>query len=401
MDKNFNIIVQPGRRLNLSKKNSKSIFSRPKGKDGQINKASGLGAPPKTNSKFFSPRPVKREEIYVFSNQLAVLLESGVPMIAALSILSQQTEDARFRKVIEQLQEDINAGATVTKALSNFPDIFPHLFISLVRAAEVGGQLPQILKLISHYLQEQDKLDKKLKSAIIYPKFVFGFFLVVLMGILFGLVPKFEETFKSFGSELPAPTQLLLDFSRLIIDNLVFEILGIVALFISYKRFKKTAAGILFFDKMKLKIPVLGDLTMKASLSKFCRTLKILMQSGVPMVESLDIAGETAENIWFTKALKNIKQGVIEGQSLSKEMNRFAIFPPMVVKMIATGEESGAMEKMLKNVSELYDTHVESKISGLATIIEPVLMIGIGIIVVIVILALYLPIFNMGNLNFN
>jgi len=401
MDKNFNIIVQPGRRLNLSKKNSKSIFSRPKGKDGQINKASGLGAPPKTNSKFFSPRPVKREEIYVFSNQLAVLLESGVPMIAALSILSQQTEDARFRKVIEQLQEDINAGATVTKALSNFPDIFPHLFISLVRAAEVGGQLPQILKLISHYLQEQDKLDKKLKSAIIYPKFVFGFFLVVLMGILFGLVPKFEETFKSFGSELPAPTQLLLDFSRLIIDNLVFEILGIVALFISYKRFKQTAAGILFFDKMKLKIPVLGDLTMKASLSKFCRTLKILMQSGVPMVESLDIAGETAENIWFTKALKNIKQGVIEGQSLSKEMNRFAIFPPMVVKMIATGEESGAMEKMLKNVSELYDTHVESKISGLATIIEPVLMIGIGIIVVIVILALYLPIFNMGNLNFN
>ena len=401
MDKNFNIIVQPGRRLNLSKKNSKSIFSRPKGKDGQINKASGLGAPPKTNSKFFSPRPVKREEIYVFSNQLAVLLESGVPMIAALSILSQQTEDARFRKVIEQLQEDINAGATVTKALSNFPDIFPHLFISLVRAAEVGGQLPQILKLISHYLQEQDKLDKKLKSAIIYPKFVFGFFLVVLMGILFGLVPKFEETFKSFGSELPAPTQLLLDFSRFVSDNLVFGILGIVAFIISYKRFKKTDAGRLFFDKLKLKIPVVGDLTQKAALSKFCRTLKILMQSGVPLVESLDIAGETAENVLFTKALKNIKQGVIGGESLSKQMNQFAIFPPMVVKMIATGEESGSLEKMLKSISELYDTHVDSKIAGLTTIIEPVLMIGIGLIVVIVIFALYLPIFNMGNLNFN
>jgi len=401
MDKNSNIIVQSGSRLNLSKKNSKSIFSRPKAKDGQLNKASGLSALLKRSSKLISGKPVKREEVYVFANQLAVLLDAGVSMLAALSILYQQTQDARFRKVIAHLQVEINAGATVTKAFSSLPDIFPHLFVSLIRAAEVGGQLPQILRLVSHYLQEQDKVDKKLKSAIVYPKFVFGFFMVVLIGILFGLVPKFEETFKSFGSELPAPTQLLLDFSRFVSDNLVFGILGIVAFIISYKRFKKTDAGRLFFDKLKLKIPVVGDLTQKAALSKFCRTLKILMQSGVPLVESLDIAGETAENVLFTNALKNIKQGVIGGQSLSKQMSQFAIFPAMVVKMIATGEESGSLEKMLKSISELYDTHVDTKIAGLTTIIEPVLMIGIGIIVVIVILALYLPIFNMGSLNFN
>ncbi len=400
MDKNSNFIVQPGRRLNLSKENSKSIFSGPKGKDGQLNKASGLSALLKISSKLISPKPVKREEVYVFANQLAVLLDAGVSMLSALSILSQQTQDARFRKVIDQLQEDINAGATVTKAFSSFPNIFPQLFVSLIRAAEVGGQLPQILRLVSQYLQQQDKVDKKLKSAIVYPKFVFGFFMVVLMGILFGLVPKFEETFKTFGSELPAPTQLLLDFSRFALDNLVFGILGIVAFSISYKRFKQTDAGRLFFDKMKLRIPLFGDLTQKASLSKFCRTLKILMQSGVPLVESLDIAGETTENVLFTNALKNIRQGVIGGQSLSKQMNQFAIFPEMVVKMIATGEESGSLEKMLKSVSELYDTHVDTKIAGLSTIIEPVLMIGIGIIVVIVILALYLPIFNIGNLNF-
>ncbi len=387
--------------MNLSKKNSKSIFSRPKAKDGQLNKASGLSALLKRNSKLISGKPVKREEVYVFANQLAVLLDAGVSMLSALSILYQQTQDARFRKVIAHLQEEINAGATVTKAFSSLPNIFPQLFVSLIRAAEVGGQLPQILRLVSHYLQEQDKVDKKLKSAIVYPKFVFGFFMVVLMGILFGLVPKFEETFKSFGSELPAPTQLLLDFSRFAFDNLVFGILGIVASFISYKRFKKTDAGRLFFDKIKLRIPVVGDLTQKAALSKFCRTLKILMQSGVPLVESLEIAGETTENILFTNALKNIKQGVIGGQSLSKKMNEFAIFPAMVVKMIATGEESGSLGKMLKSISELYDTHVETKIAGLTTIIEPALMIGIGIVVVIVILALYLPIFNMGNLDFN
>ena len=401
MDKNSNIIVQPGNRLNLSKKNSKSIFSRPKAKDGQLNKASGLSALLKRSSKLISGKPVKREEVYVFANQLAVLLDAGVSMLAALSILYQQTQDARFREVIAHLQQEINAGGTVTKAFSSLPNIFPHLFVSLIRAAEVGGQLPQILRLVSHYLQEQDKVDKKLKSAIVYPKFVFGFFMVVLIGILFGLVPKFEETFKSFGSELPAPTQLLLDFSRFVSDNLVFGILGIVAFIISYKRFKKTDAGRFFFDKLKLKIPVVGDLTQKAALSKFCRTLKILMQSGVPLVESLDIAGETAENVLFTKALKNIKQGVIGGESLSKQMNQFAIFPPMVVKMIATGEESGSLEKMLKSISELYDTHVDTKIAGLTSIIEPVLMIGIGLIVVIVIFALYLPIFNMGNLNFN
>jgi len=387
--------------LNLSKKNSKSIFSRPKAKEGQLNKASGLSALLKRSSKFISGKPVKREEVYVFANQLAVLLDAGVSMLAALSILYQQTQDARFRKVIAHLQQEINAGATVTKAFSSLPNIFPHLFVSLIRAAEVGGQLPQILRLVSHYLQEQDKVDKKLKSAIVYPKFVFGFFMVVLIGILFGLVPKFEETFKSFGSELPAPTQLLLDFSRFASDNLIFGILGVVAFIISYKRFKKTDAGRLFFDKMKLRIPVVGDLTQKAALSKFCQTLKILMQSGVPLVESLDIAGETAENVLFTNALKNIKQGVIGGQSLSKEMSQFAIFPAMVVKMIATGEESGSLEKMLKSISELYDTHVDTKIAGLTSIIEPVLMIGIGLIVVIVIFALYLPIFNMGNLNFN
>jgi len=401
MDKNSNFNVQPGRRLNLSKENSKSIFSRPKGTDGQLNKASGLSAFVKTNSKFISTKPVRREEVYVFANQLAVLLDAGLSMLAALSILYQQTEDARFRKVIAHIQEDINAGATVTKAFSSLPDVFPQLFVSMIRAAQVGGQLPQILRLVSHYLQEQDEVDKKLKSAIVYPKFVFIFFMLVLMGILFGLVPKFEETFKSFGSELPAPTQLLLDFSRFAFDNLVFGIVGIVASFISYKRFKKTDAGRLFFAKVKLRIPVVGDLTQKSSLSKFCRTLKILMQSGVPLVESLEIAGETAENILFTNALKNIKQGVIGGQSLSKKMNEFAIFPAMVVKMIATGEESGSLGKMLKSISELYDTHVDTKIAGLTTIIEPALMIGIGIIVVIVILALYLPIFNMGSLDFN
>ncbi len=387
--------------MNLIKENSNSIFSRVTDKDpGQLNKTSGLRALLEINSKLISPKPVKREEVYIFANQLAVLLDSGVPMLSALSILSQQTRDGRFRKVIEQLQEDINAGATVTKALSKFPDIFPNLFVSMVRAAELGGQLPQILKLVSHYLQEQDKLDKKLKAAIVYPRFVFIFFILLLMGIVFGLVPKFEETFKTFGSELPAATQLLLDFSRFAIDNFVFGILGFVAIFISYKHFKRTKTGILFFDKLKLRIPVVGDLTIKASLSKFCRTLKILMQSGVPLVESLDIAGETAENILFTNALRNIKQGVVEGQSLSKKMNQFALFPPMVVKMIATGEEAGSLELMLKNISELYDTHVESKISGLATIIEPALMIGLGIVAVIVILALYMPIFQMGDLNF-
>ena len=287
--KNSNIVVQLGGRLNLVKENSKSIFSGPRVKDaGQLNKNRGFSALLKTNSKLFSPKPVKREEVYLFANQLAVLLDSGVPILSSLSILSEQTEDAQFRKGIEQIQEDINTGKTLAKSFSKFPRIFPQLFISMVRAAEVGGQLPQILKLVSHYLQEQDKLDKKLKAAIVYPKFVFIFFMVLLVGILFFLVPNFEETFNTLGSELPAPTQLLLDFSRFVLHNLVYEILGIVAFSICYKRFKRTDAGVLFLDKLKLRIPVLGDLTLKASLSKFFRTLKILLQSGVPLIDSPD-----------------------------------------------------------------------------------------------------------------
>lgn len=394
--KNSNIIVHTGKKLKLEAGDSKPLLPRLKAKTSSARSAT-------SNPAFFSlrsQRKVKREEIFTFANQLAVLLESGIPMLSSLEVLYQQTQDLQFGSIIKQIREDINAGTNLTQALSKFPKVFPKLFISMVRAAELGGQLPQILKLVSHYLQEQDKLDKKIKSAIVYPRFVFIFFIILLAGIIFGLVPKFEETFENFGSKLPIPTQMLLDFSRFALDNIFIEIFAIAALFILYVRFKRTEKGEFFIDKLKLQAPVFGDLILKSSLSKFCRTLKILMQSGITLVESLDVAGETAENVLFTKVLKNIKQGIVAGDSLSKKLGQFTLFPPMLVMMVATGEESGSLEKMLKNVSELYDTHVDSKISGITSIIEPALMIALGAVAIIVILALYLPIFNIGNLNF-
>ena len=342
-------------------------------------------------------KKIKAEEIYSFANQLSMLLEAGVPLINSLAILSQQTENASFKRVIERVTDDINKGSNFTQAFAQHPKTFPTLFVAMMRAAEKGGEMVAVLKQLSVYMEQQHKLNEKIKAATVYPKFVFFFFTFVLMGIVFGLVPKFQDIFADFGAELPMPTQILMDISEFAKDNLLFEALAIGALVILFKKFKKTRQGELVLDKIKLMLPVVGDLVSKTALSRFSRTLSILIRSGVSLVDALDISSATTQNVHFVNALRNIKSGVISGESLSKMLSQHAVFPIMVVSMISTGEQSGSLDKMLSSISNLYDTHVDSKISGLSSIIEPVLMVGLGILALVVIIALYLPIFFMGE----
>lgn len=399
--KNTNIIIASGKRPGTVRKDTIISFplKQDKHRKNKIAKDKKLSFRASINSKrkINIKKKVKLEELYIFAGQLSTLLDAGVPLILCLNILTQQTEDKHFKFIIERIIEDITAGTTLTLALSKYPNIFSPLYISMIRAGEKSGKMVQILKQLSVYLQEQDKLAKKLKAAIVYPRFVFFFFLFVLLAIIFGLVPKFKSIFESFNAQLPWPTQILLNISQFAKDHLIVEILIIVSLVFLLKHYKKTKAGRYYWDRLKLKIPMMGDLVLKSALSKFCRTLSILIQSGVSMVESLEIAGETAQNILFTEALKNIKRGVIEGASLHNKLNQNTIFPPLVVKMVSVGEESGALDKMLIKISEIYDAHVDSKISGLSSVIEPVLMAGLGAVALIVIIALYLPIFKMSS----
>ena len=340
------------------------------------------------------------EEIYTFASQLAILLESGVPLVNSLSILSQQTQKPGFHLIIDEVIANISAGISFAAALARYDQVFPKLFVSLVMSAEKTGNLPEALTQVATYLKEQDKLDKKLKSAVVYPKFVFAFFSIILAAILFFLLPKFKDTFASLGAELPAATRYLMAFSDFAIANIIPECIFLIAVFLSLKFLKGTERGTFIFAKAQLKLPLIGDLIHKTSLSRLCRTLRILLKSGVGLVDALDLAANTAQSVVFKNVLFEIKKGVIEGNALADVLATHEIFPKLVVTMISTGEQSGSIEIMLNNISELYDTNVDSKINGLTSILEPALMVGLGLIAVVVILALYLPIFNLGNLNF-
>lgn len=344
-----------------------------------------------------SKTKIKLEEIYVFANQFSTLLDAGVPLITSLSILVQQTENEDFKIIIEKNVQDINEGATLSQSISKYPNVFSNLFVSMVRAAEKGGNMAQVLKQLSHYLREQYELERRIKAAIVYPKFVFFFFVFVLLAIVFGLVPKFKSIFESFNAQLPLPTQILLNISEFAKSHLISEIVIIIFVVFLFKHYKKTKSGRYFMDKMILKIPLVGDLIVKSSLSKFCRTLSVLMQSGASLADSLDIAGNTTQNILFNQAFQNVKKGIMEGRSIQRNLSENPIFPPLMVKMVSVGEESGNLDKMLNKISEMYDAHVDSKISGLSSIIEPALMVGLGATALVVIIALYLPIFKISG----
>jgi len=390
-----NVIIFPGEKLKVKRQ---AVFHfRRHGKDQETSDTQTPTLRP-AHFSFLRKKKVKLEGIYTFANQLSVLLESGVPLLSALSILEEQSGNAFFKTVIFEVKENIRKGGTLHQSFAHYPNIFPGLMVSMVKAAEIGGNLPDILRQTAGYLEEQDKLNKKLKAAIVYPKFVFYFFIVLLAGIIFFLIPNFKETFADFGMQLPAPTQMLVNGSQFLMDHFIVESLLILAGFITLKKLKQTEQGLYIIDKIKLTFPIVGNIVHKSTLSKFCRTLKILVRSGVSLVDSLAIAAETAQNKLFSLAISAVKINVIEGTALSNALERQAIFPQMVVKMIATGEEAGSLEKMLKNISDLYDTDVNSKIIALTSIIEPIMMVVLGILTVLVIIALYLPIFNMSNI---
>ncbi|MFQ5707756.1 MAG: type II secretion system F family protein [bacterium] len=328
---------------------------------------------------------------------MSTLLDAGVPVLSCLNLMAQQSEDSEFKRVLERIVKDVNAGVTLSIAFAKFPDIFSSLFLAMVRMAEEVGNLAQVLNQLSIYLKEQDQLKKKIKAAITYPRFVLGFFLLVLLAIIFGLIPKFKEIFESFDAELPVPTQMLLNVSNFAKDHLFAELLLLAGVVFLFKQYQKSPSGRYFLDRMKLSLPVVGELFSKSALAKFCRTLSVLLQSGVSFVESLEIAGDTTQNVLFQDALREVKQGIIEGTSLKQQLSKYPVFPPLMVKMVSVGEESGSLDKMLSKISEMYDAHVDSKISGLSSIIEPALMIGLGAVALVVIIALYLPIFKMST----
>ena len=340
---------------------------------------------------------VKGDDVIIFFRELSTMIDAGIQLVDALDILEDQIEKHTFKGIIRTMTTDIQGGMTFSTALERHPKTFPPLAVAMSKAAESGGGLPPLLAQLSDYLEEEDQIKKQIKSATAYPKFAFLFFGAVVSSVIFSLMPKFKDIFSSLGNELPKPTQLLLDVSDTIKQYGFYELTVLILLIILYRLMLKTHRGRFFIDRMKLSIPIFGKLMLKSMISRFCKTLKTLILSRVAIIEALKIAGETADNIVVHEAIERVRTGVIEGARISDMLIEQQLFPKIVIKMVAVGEESGALDKMLGKISEFYDRQFSSTISSLTSIIEPAMMVVLGVLALMIVIALYLPIFQMSG----
>jgi len=339
---------------------------------------------------------VNSQDIPVFTRQFATMINAGLPLIKCLSILSQQTESASLADIIVDCQKEVEAGRSLSEALSKHPEAFNSLYVSMVKAGELGGMLDDVLLRVANQLEREQEIRAKIKSAMTYPIAVMGITLMLLAVMIIFVVPKFAAMFKSLGGRLPTFTQLLVNVSHFIggWGGLICVAL-IIGFIVLYRRYKATDSGRLNIDRMKLKLPVVGVLFHKTAMSKFSRTLGTLLSSGVPILGALEITGETTGNAVITKALEQVRSSVKEGETIARPLEEAAVFPPMVTQMISIGEETGALDVMLSKVSEFYDSEVNSAVDSLTSLLEPILILFLGGSVGVIVIALYLPIFRV------
>jgi type IV pilus assembly protein PilC len=345
------------------------------------------------------PQRVKLRDLAVFARQFSTMINSGLSLLRTLNILSDQTENPLLGKTIGLVRDDVERGSSLSAAMSKHPKVFNNLFVAMVRAGETGGQLDTVLNRVADGLESDYKLRQKVKSAMTYPVVV-AFIAVALVGVmLLFVVPTFANMFEGLGGELPLPTKILLSISQKSKFLFPLFLIGSIGGFFGYKKVRAENADMrLRFDKLKLKVPIFGELFKKVALSRFARTLALLLRAGVPVLQALDIVGESTGNEVLARAAGDVKESVRQGESMASPLQRHNVFPPMVVQMIAVGEDTGALDSMLDKVSDFYDQEVESTTESLTSLIEPVMIGILGAIVGSMIIALYMPMFSIFDL---
>jgi type IV pilus assembly protein PilC len=345
------------------------------------------------------PKKVKLKDLAVFARQFATMINAGLSLLRTINILADQTENPKLKEAIRDMRDDVERGSSLSAAMSKHPKIFSGLFVAMVRAGETGGQLDTVLTRIADNYEADYKLRQKVKAAMTYPVVVAGIAVLLVTVMLLFIVPTFAEMFEGLGGELPLPTKILLKLSQAakwLVPLLV--VLGIAGS-IAYKRLRKANADFrLRADKLKLRIPIFGDLFQKIALSRFSRTLALLLRAGVPVLQALDIVAETTGNEVLTRATHDVKDSVRSGETMAGPLERHGVFPPMVVQMISVGEDTGAIDAMLDKVSDFYDQEVESTTESLTSLIEPIMIAVLGGIVGAMIIALYMPMFKIFEL---
>ncbi|HEX2896815.1 MAG TPA: type II secretion system F family protein [candidate division Zixibacteria bacterium] len=338
---------------------------------------------------------IKRIDISRFTRQFATMIGAGLPMVQCLEILASQTESKELAKVIFSVKEAVQGGATLADGLSRHPKIFDQLYTNMVQAGEIGGALDAILIRLALYREKADRLIRKVKGAMVYPTVI----VIVAVGVTFGMltfiVPVFAKMFSGLNAELPMPTQYVLAISNFLKSNLLYLVLGLIAIVGVTLWWKKTPNGAMTFDQTMLKTPIFGTLIRKSAVARFTRTLGTLLASGVSIIEAMEITAKTAGNLVIARAINRSVLAIAEGDTITGPLRDSGVFPPMVTQMISVGEKTGGLDEMLNKIADFYDEEVDEAVTALTSIIEPVIIVFMGVVIGGILIAMYLPMFDI------
>jgi len=351
-----------------------------------------------TSVESVKEKKVKPEDLVIFSRQFATMIEAGIVIVHALQILEGQTKNKVLAVVIIDVRDQILNGSSLHEALSKHPKVFPPLFVSLVKAGEVAGLLNETLDRAAIYLEKTNSLRRKVRTAMVYPTTVILMAFTITAVLLIKVVPTFEGIFRILGGTLPLPTQILLMISEIVRKFFLLALIALGFAAAGLRKYINTAKGRYKFDSMLFKLPIFGDLFQKVAMARFARTLSTLTKSAIPIIQALGIVGKTAGNVLVEEAVNNAAKAVSHGESIAEPLSKSSIFPTMVVGMIAVGEQTGELEKMLGKVADLYEDEVDAAVNGLTAMIEPIVIGFLGIIVGGIVIALFLPVFKITEL---
>jgi len=347
------------------------------------------------NISFLKPK-VTNKDLVVFTRQFSTMIDAGLPLVQGLTILAEQAENPTFKAILKEITKDVEGGSTLAEAMKKHPKVFDSLFVNLVAAGEVGGILDTILRRLAQFIEKAERLKGQIKGAMTYPIVVMAIAILVIAVILVFVIPVFEDMFKSFGSALPTPTQIVVNMSRFLKGNIHWVIIGLGALIYGFKRYRNTASGRKQTDTLFLKLPIFGNLLKKTAVARFTRTLGTMISSGVPILDALEIVAKTAGNVVIEEIIYEVRGSIAEGQTIAEPLSENDIFPGMVIQMIAVGEATGALDSMLEKIADFYDEEVDAAVAALTSMLEPLLMLFLGGSIGGLVIAMYLPIFGMA-----
>ena len=371
--------------------------------------AKSKAAPPKASKKSGEPGffarlnapKVSISDVAIFSRQFSTMINAGLPVLQCLSIIADQQVNPTFKRIVNQIKDDIGSGGNLSDSMAKHPKVFDELYVNMIRSGELGGVLDTILDRLSVYMEKAEALKRKIKAAMMYPVIVISVAVIVIVFLMVKVIPTFEDVFNSFGAKLPPLTAGLVATSRFMQKYWWMMAAGIAAIRAGLIAFGKTAKGEYMLDSLLLKLPVFGDLARKSAVARFTRTLGTLLKSGVPILEALETVAKTSGNKVVEGVINGVRASIREGQGMTEPLKKGDVFPPMVIQMVSVGEETGKIDEMLMRAADFYEEEVDTAVEGLSSAMEPLIIVFLGVSIGTIVVAMFMPMFDLGNVVSN